>query len=202
LAATFPTLDAYLAALPEGLDSYPSCVVKGSVVRSMVSDGLFRTFAPDLPPTLKALVDSPPLASIWMPEVHQLSLLIAAHDGHFARAGGEAAFLGWGDRASQAMIKSPLYRAVFALAGPKLLLEGLARRAETLRRGTTLSVVDKGEGWAILHFRFPSALYTPLLLKARARSLRGAVEVGGGKRVAVHVEDVTATGCTFRVEYG
>jgi hypothetical protein len=197
----FPQLDAWIDGLPRGLLSYPECEVKGSILRTMVGEPFFRAMAPRLPDALRFAIESPPLASQWVPEVHQLGLMLAVADAHFASAGGEAAFLGWGDRASLAMLRSPLYRVVFAVGGPKLLLHGLSRRAQTLRRGTTFDLRDQGEGWAIVDFGFPRGLYTTLLLKARARSMRGALEAAGGRQVAVHMTDVGSTRVTFRVEY-
>lgn len=197
-----PQLDAYLESLPGGLEAFPSCVVKGSILRSMLGDGFFRPFARDLPPTLRALVETPPLATQWVPEVHQLALLLAALDGHFANAGGEAAFLSWGDRASAAMLKSPLYRVMFALAGPALLLDNMPGRMQALRRGTQFELVERSEGLARVHFRFPRGLYLPILLQARARSIRGALEMAGGKRATVRVVDTTPTSADFLAEYG
>jgi hypothetical protein len=194
--ASYPQLEAYLAGLPGGLDAYPSCEVKGSILRSMVSEPLFRPME-DLPEPLRKLVETPPLATQWVPEVHQLALMLASVDGHFVKAGGEAAFLAWGDRSSAAMLKSPLYRVMFALAGPGLLLDNMPGRLKALRRGTRFELVERGPRSARMSFGFPQGLYVPLMLRARARSIRGALEMAGGKHVAVQVADIGDTRASF-----
>jgi hypothetical protein len=197
-----PQLEVWLAGLPAGWLSYPECEAKGSILRAMVSEPLYRALAPSLPDPLRLLVEYPPLATQWVPEVHQLGLLLAAAEGHFAHAGGEAAFLGWGDRSSLAMLRSPLYRALFAVAGPRRLLDGFEKKAGALRRGTTFKLLGQDTGWAEIELGFPTGLYNELLLKTRARTIRGAVEAAGGKHTVVKIAAATPTRAVFRVEYG
>lgn len=199
--APLPALASYLDGLPAGLGSYPACEVKGTMMRAVLRDEVHRRFAADLPHELAKWVASPPLATQWVPEVHQLALMVAAYDGHFAAAGGEPAFLSWAQRGSAQTLSSPLYRAIFALAGPGLLLAGMSRRWGTLRRGTSLELVDQGAGWAEVEMRTPPRLYDDLLLRARARSFQSAVETAGGKAPSARILAVRETGARFRVEW-
>lgn len=196
-----PALDAWVAGLPQGLASYPSCQVKGTMVRAVLRDGVHERFAAQLPRELRQWVDSPPLATQWVPEVEQLGLIVAAYDGHFAGAGGEPAFLAWTQRGSQQALTSPVYKVMFAVAGPGLLLQGMSRRWSTLRRGTTLELVGQGSGWAEVEMRFEPRLYDDLLIRVRGRTFQSAVETAGGKNVSVRVESARETLARYRVEW-
>ena len=196
-----PALAAWMDGLPQGLASYPSCQVKGTMVRAVLQGGIHERFAARLPPELRRWVETPPLATQWVSEVEQLGLILAAYDGQFAGAGGEPAFLAWTQRGSQQALTSPVYRVMFAVAGPGLLLQGMSRRWTTLRRGTSLDLVSQGSGWAEVEMRFEPRLYDDLLLRVRARTFESAVETAGGKDVAVRIVTARETVARYRVEW-
>lgn len=197
----FPALDVWLGGLPHGLASYPSCQVKGTMVRAVLRDGVHERFAAKLPRELRQWVETPPLATQWVSEVEQLGLILAAYDGQFAAAGGEPAFLAWAQRGSQQALTGPVYKVMFAVAGPGLLLQGMSRRWSNLRRGTSLDLVGQGAGWAEVEMRFEPRLYDDLLLRVRGRTFLAAVETAGGKDVAVSILSARETVARYRVTW-
>ena len=76
----FPNVARYLTSLPNGLDSYPQCEVKGSVLRQLADSTPVPFPSQGLPPQLEALVETPPLPSDWIPEVHFNALMLAHED--------------------------------------------------------------------------------------------------------------------------
>ena len=75
-----PLLSAYLASLPEGLDSFPQVQQKGSIVQSFLDGVPIQTHLSSLPGPLADWVKHPPLASAWVSEVKGFALMLACAD--------------------------------------------------------------------------------------------------------------------------
>ena len=71
------SIDAYLATLPQGIDSYPEAGVKGSVVRAMFPDSERSRFpaADVVPAPAGEHILHPPAVSDWVPEAHHGALI-------------------------------------------------------------------------------------------------------------------------------
>jgi hypothetical protein len=76
------TVEEYLATLPDGIDSYPQALIKGSLVRIVCRDVDRSKVARVLPPRVSALLLDPPLPSAWTPEVWFLAMATAEYEAH------------------------------------------------------------------------------------------------------------------------
>lgn len=166
-ASSSRRLEAYLASLPAGLDSYPTCAQKGSVVRA------FLAGAPqlrNLPEPLRVLASEKPLATSWVPEVHTSALYLALADQHFPR---ESDFLAYCARRNADLLRSPMYRALLAIGSPAMMLQAIRMAWPLFHRGTSLAVIEKGPGRARLQMAFPPGVIPELI----ARGIQTAFSV-------------------------
>lgn len=153
-------LESYLGSLPAGLDSYPTCVQKGSVVRTFLAGG------PELralPEPLRVLASEKPLATSWVPEVHANALYLALADQHFPR---ESDFIAYCSRRNADLLRSPMYRALLVIGSPTVMLQTM-RVAWPLfhKGGVTLAFVDKGPGQARIRMAFPPYVVPELIAR-------------------------------------
>jgi hypothetical protein len=180
-------LSAYVAALPKGLDSHPECKAKASVSRTVITRGLFNGVT--LPAPLQALIDAPPPVTSWIPEVHHNALMSALVDTHFK--GNEEAFFGWVREANRALFRGPLYRMMFFLLSPDRLLNGLSRRWEQFRQGSTLELLDNTASSAVLRLTAPMDLHSSQSAKGLAIAFAIALECSGARKPTVELDHMT-----------
>lgn len=183
--ATLPRLRQYLDALPGGLDAYPGHVQKASVYRQFLAatpslDGL----AEHLPEPLAELVLAPAPASVWLPEVHVTALYFAAAD--FLRMTPAAYRQHW-YRVNRALLESPLYRVLMALASPERILRGAETRWKALHRGVTFTLTLEGPGQVGAALRYPAHLLPEAQADGYATAFQAAIELSGGKDTRFHV---------------
>src|SRR3974390_2161748 len=113
-AERFPTVARYLARLPNGVDSYPDCKMKGSLVRSMLVG--HRVEARDgLPSAVTHLLSFPPGSSDWVDQVAGRCVLRAVFDEHFRDA---ERFRVWAYENQRRLFSGPLYKILFWGIGP------------------------------------------------------------------------------------
>lgn len=185
MASAFPTLDEYLAQLPNGLDSFPSCTIKASVMR----DALAAKPVPDdpsLPEPIRAFLQSPPPVSSRVPEVLSNALLSTLFDVHFGGRDRQAAY-DWTRASTRALLRTPLYRVLFAVLSPERLLNGAAHRWHAFRQGTDVVMLDRGRGFAQLELTFPLGLHSDLTLFLLAAAFQAAVDCTGARENTVDV---------------
>lgn len=173
LAPELSATSAYLASLPAGLDSYPECRQKASVVLEFIAASPIAGVAERLPQPLADLITRPPLKSSWVPEVHAFAVYLAVADLHFP---DESRYIAHWDKVNRALMQHPLYRALFLLASPKMVLHGADRRWQTLHQGITLTVDSPRAGEATITLRYPPALMPPLIAKGLATGFHVAIE--------------------------
>lgn len=166
-------LGAYIASLPAGLDSYPSCVQKGSVVRTFVGGAPLLRDTQALPAPLRELAAQRPLATAWVPEVHATALYLALADAHFPK---EADFLAYCARRNGELLRSPMYRALLAIGSPTMMLQALRAGWPMFHRGMTLALVEKSPGNARLRLAFPPSVLPELVARAYGTAFFVAAE--------------------------
>lgn len=189
--ALFPATAAYVARLPNGLDSHPDCQVKASLYRSALEGRPIPRAAIDaLPPRLRTLVVNPAPVSAWIPEVQSLALLTAHLDAccssleDFERS----CYL-----RQRRLFDSPLYRVVVKLATPNLLLRTAALRWGALHRGTTLVVERNERGVAHLNMEHPAQLWDEPTRLALTAGFRALLDLCGARNSTVEVTEASPT---------
>jgi hypothetical protein len=171
----FEGLHAYIATLPRGLDSHPDHVVKGSLVRGVVSHPAILDARAALPPGLQSLVETPPPLSAWVRETHQAALRVALAD-----LIGAAEMLEFVRRDVRATLASPLYRVLFVFVGPRRVLNAAAARFIQFHRGIGLEAALTDEGGS-LRLTPPPGLFTPLVAESFGVSFAVVAQLAGAK---------------------
>ena len=189
-------VEDYLTSLPAGLDSYPEACIKGAVVCSL-AEGLGERLLRGqvLHPVAQRMIDDPPMANSWVPDVQLHVLYLAAMEVCFSGSTGASAFEEWIYLHTRQSLQSPLYRILFVVLSPGQVLRGLPRRWAAFHRGTTLDVVTVEKARAKLRFSCPPGLMPEAALIALRAVLRAAGAAAGAKLVAVELAE-SAPGCS------
>lgn len=157
----WPRLGAYLAGLPNGLDSHPQCQAKGSQFSFVLRCSPVQKLR-GLPPPLQALVDDVPLATSWVPEVHYMALCMAIVD--LGELDVDACARWWGVLVNS-MASSRVYGALLAMLTPGLVVRGSAQRWDRLHRGSRLRATANDDALE-LHLEFPEGLFDRFMCEA------------------------------------
>lgn len=180
----FPSLVAFLESLPHGLDSYPECTAKASMVLNLADD---RPPSPEdlaaLPPPLRRMSEHRPPVSSWISEVHSHAMMLALFDRGFNDL---PEFGAYAYKQGAALLSGRLYAAAFKFVSPSLLIKTAALRWGMFHRGTTCRAVQERDGFVRAHIEFPQGLFGDVILTGFAEGVRAAMDLatGGGATVA------------------
>ncbi|MBI5549224.1 MAG: hypothetical protein HY901_35515, partial [Deltaproteobacteria bacterium] len=135
-------MSAYLAGLPQGLQSYPACLVKGTVVRSFTADcvPLEKLEGLTLPAEVAAHLREPPLDCVWVPEVEMWATLLATRD---LLDLDDGAWLVWFEPRSREALTNPVLRLVMNFSSPELLLPLSQAYWAMTHKGSKLTIVER-----------------------------------------------------------
>jgi len=182
----YPRAHAYVAQLPQGLDSYPACRAKHDAIELLLerSDELLKD--PSLPePVLAALNGRP---GSWHPDAVVMAITLMARDRIFA---SDTEYMTFTYQSSSALFDRIIYRALMKLMSPTLLVMGSARRWTTFRSGTQLrSVGSKKVGRRMtgeVILSHPPGLFPDLFLHSLCHTFRAALDLSRGKGVEVRL---------------
>ena len=180
-----PLLSAYIASLPEGLESHPTFFQKGSVARSVVQAWPECQALQGLPPQLHALLAEPPLPSAWVPEAHGMALWLLAAD---VRCGGDASeFAKFSLGVNSTLLEQPMYRAAFRMLGAQMTVRAISAAWSMFHRGIEQSVTVDASSCAV-ELRHPPHLIAPALIPSYGTAfVAGLAVVGMKSRVEVGV---------------
>ena len=190
-------MEAYLAAVPRGLDGHPDCLHKGSVVRQVLKAFPIDKL-PKLPDPLQQFIDNPPLPSTWVREVHSTALYLAICDAQFP---SDDAYVEFSANFNRNLLRSPLYRILMLVATPNLLMKRAGMRWGALHRGSTLEVEPTGDKVFRGRVRYPTELFPVLLIQCFATAFQAAIEGSGGKNVRVTMRDRGAHQAEYDVSW-
>jgi uncharacterized protein (TIGR02265 family) len=193
---TSTRLARYLGGLPQGLDSYASCLAKGSVFRAMVEGAGLD--AGRLPAPLRRYLVEPPIPSEWLPEAHLAALVLSAADQ--LELDDEALFA-WARVRNRGLFEGTLYRALMALVPPTRLARFAPMRWAAFHRGTTLELGRVADDGLRAHLAFPPGLFDATVLVAYRAAFAAALEASGARHVEVEAEEVTSTAAHYRVRW-
>lgn len=186
-----PRLRQYLEGLPNGWDSHPRCQVKASTYRAGI-DGLAQRIEPaELPDPLADLIVHPRPVSTWVPEVHNIAMYMAISD---LRYPAREDFLDYMYRVFANFYASPLYRVLFFVASPKLMLKGSARTWGAVRRGTRLVLESGSDGKRNMgRIIYPQGLFNRISCECFARGIEAAYHAAGARSATVRITEWTPT---------
>jgi hypothetical protein len=186
----FPTLNAYVAQLPQGLNSYPEARSKGSLLRSSLEGHDVGRLIDDV---LRAVIESPPPAGVWVPAVHSDAVFHAVVDRFHPT---DERVIAWCEGRTLSMAKSPMYGALFRVSGPAILIRGTARFHGLAQRGTEMSAI-LDDHRARLHMSFPPHLHSRLNLLSNVGMFRGLIRITGGQTPQAKMTRFSATDADY-----
>jgi hypothetical protein len=201
MSGQYPSLDTYLARLPDGLASYPEALAKGATIRASIEAMPAEIRRGDgLPPRLRELLRDPPTTNAWGSEVEMWALVLAAYDTSFGTS-GVAAYDTWAYELNRRLLGGPLYRVLFAVISPERLFVGASKRWAAFHRGTTMDISDMAHGGGKLRLTTPASMLPRVAQVALAAGYRAAFDLAGGKGVEVTVEEQSSTCMTFTASW-
>lgn len=187
-------LQRYVAALPQGLDSYPQHTIKAAFARTLLDE--LSEPPRDLPGPIGALVDSPPVISARIPEVHHQALLLGVEEQVFD--GNTSAFLDSMLHMQRRLLNRKIYAPLLQLVDAPRLFKYAARRWNNFHRGTTLQVVNIISNEARISISHPQGLFSSLGREALAGGFRVAIEAGRSHEAEVVVIEASDERTDFR----
>lgn len=132
----YPRLAQYLAMLPDGLDSYPECRAKGSLIVSALEAHDTEGLGEGLPDAMVAMIRDPPSPGIWVAAPFSDAIFYAMCDAFYPE---DEAVLRWTVERTLRTANSRLYRAISRVTRPGTLLKMAAATHRLFQRGTDLS---------------------------------------------------------------
>lgn len=179
----YPRTAAYLAQLPEGLDSFAECEAKGSVVRKVYEFSALPLTG--LPATLQRLLDSPESATSWVPQCHTLALILAMVESRGLSDEQESL---WIREASTHLFSSPMYKILMWAATPRMVFKAANVRWSAFFRGNSLASHVEGRE-ATVYLDAPTGLFNHDLALVFVDVIHAAVnytrDEAGSARVAL-----------------
>jgi len=176
-------------------------MVKASVYRDSLESRSLDEVVGVIPGPLRELIEQPLPVTAWVPEVRSLSILIAVRDCHFSQdEAGLRAYEEWVFNRNRRLLQRPLYRALFLLLSPERLISGVEKRWSAFRRGTSLSVIERSGGRAVVAIRHPPHLLDPTAQLGMCAAFRAASVAAGARDVSSEVVCAaeTETRCELR----
>ena len=192
-----PCFERFVAGLPDGLDSYPQALAKGSLVRSALLDQPREVLAA-LPPPLRPWVDDPPFDNHWVSEARFGALVHAIAE---RRGFGEAACVAWTRRRNVALLSGPLYRVLMGADSPAAMLRRIELRWTHFHRGSTLAFEGFSDDGARLSLAFPAGIFDRLLLRSGGAAIAAALEVANARGVVVELEHAAEGFARYRARW-
>lgn len=190
-------MDAYIESLPNGLASYPGCQQKAQVVRQFLPLTERRKLEGLGPPEITAIIDEPPPATAWVPEVHATAIYLALRD----TMKSDDEFIDYAREMNRSLVSSPMYRILFAFVSPERVVRGAASRWGQMHRGTELHPRRVSTNDAVFRLTTPPNAVPEILARAYSTAYQTAVELSGGSNVTCQVAEGGPTGWTFNLKW-
>ena len=191
------TLERYIAALPDGLNSHAGFQIKAGFSRSLLEE--LPAPPRGLPGAVGELVEHPPMISAWIPEVHHQALILGVVERLYD--GDQDAFLELMLRMQRRLLGRKIYAPLLQLFDPGRLLKQAAKRWTNFHRGAKLTVGQAGDQEVRVDISHPPGLFSTPGRHALAGGFRAAIEAGRTHEAEVDVVDA-GTECTqFRLRW-
>lgn len=171
---------AYLSALPAGLSSYPQCCGKTSVWRNILELTDTTGLSEQLPEELAVLLTPPLVHGSWLPVAHSFAGHLLLRDCLFT---SDEAICDHFRRVDRQLLAGPLYRVLFAVASPSMMVHASDRRFGALFKGIAFRTESTGKDQVRIELTYPPALVPPLVGRLYLIAFEVAVELAGGEEV-------------------
>jgi len=190
-------LDTYLNRLPAGLESYPNMTIKGAIFRQFLKGVDVDLLRAALPPRLLSLVDNPPPANVWMPEVQSNAVFTVVAEVCFA---DEDAFMQYAYENNKEVLESPLYALLIRMLSPSRVVKLAAKAWGQMHKGTTLFADDHG-AYTLLRLDHPPHAYPRCMLLALSQGYLSAAHLAGEEAATAELIDEEVDGAAFKLNW-
>lgn len=188
-------LREYLAALPEGLSSYPECVSKATLLRSSIEGHEDARLGADLPAELVELYRHPPPATVWVPAAKVNAILHVVIDLYYPR---REDVIEWARRRTLRMRDNPIYARILRVTSVHALFRISQQLDRLFQRGTHITPhIEKGR--ARFELSHPPYLVSPINQVANVGMFEAMVEMTGGEDARCEMTASSPTGATFEM---
>ena len=190
----WPRVDAYLASLPDGIESHPTCQTKSALIRSALKvrpvEG--RSLA-GLPPVVAEMLENPPPATQWVGTVPHFTAQLAIGDLHDLQPHDYDEF--WYAHMKRLMT-GPVYSTFFRLISPSYLVRTSTMRWSQFYRGWHVEVkpVDAGLD---LRLRYPTHLLPPEAVQGFRGVWQAMIDVARSSKGRAELLDHDAHGAHY-----
>jgi hypothetical protein len=196
-AERFPQLASYLGTLPSGIDSYPQCLAKSSLLRAVIDELGGSRELEGTPLELARQIAEPEPPNAWIREVVYVAAHYALRD---ALEIDEEEMLQVTYRANRKLTESRMYRALATVASPQLLLKGAQLGWKLLHRGVSLRVSTVSHRAEVV-VRHPPGLWPKTAHRSAALGFRAVVEAAHGREPSARVLESRADGARFELNW-
>jgi hypothetical protein len=200
-ANRYPITARYLAHLPSGLDSHPTCLVKTDA-----HDGLreeFPTIGQDkgLPAIVQDFFNGH-YRETWLPEVVGSTLVHLVRDVSFKN---DDEYEAWAFENNSRLFKKPHYRVLMYIMSVTLLINGAAKRWNSLHQGSTVVadpvVKDGANCRSCTVLTFPPRVFDEIDMRNIGSGYRAAMTAVKAEQPSVVWENLTDSGVEFIVRW-
>ncbi len=197
----FPSAAKYLRGLPQGLESYPQCVIKTDVLRGLTDEFSDLSRLEPVPPPIDALLAGR-YPNPWFSEVAANALMLMIRDGRFE---SDEAFFSWYRHYIGQIFDKPAYRVMMHVFSTSLAVMGATRRWATFHRGSTLKAEaikkDGGRYRVGGTLSYPPRLFDRCLLQLIASTYLAALDANRAEEPEVSLEETSPTAARFRASW-
>jgi hypothetical protein len=200
-AIRLPATSKYLASLPRGLESFPSCAIRDVTIDTYVRDFGPLAEEPGLPEPVAELLRGR-LRDVWLPETTFQAANLVVRDLAFA---DDQTFFEWVFKANAELFEKPLLRSLMRVLSPTLIVIGATKRWGTFHRGSELvagrvsRTAGRDETVALL--RYPSGVFSPTFLTSLEQIFLAALAASRAKDPRVKVGAVGAAEAEYKVSW-
>lgn len=195
--ARFRELTSYLHLLPHGLESYPECRTKASLIRSSLDGHAFHPSWEQLPELLRETLRSPPLPVVWAPAVLAKAVFCVVADTYYPSVD---LVREWSHKRGLRLANSAAYRVLTRVTGVRNLLRATGRVNDMFQRGSGM-LVETHQLGATLRLSHPKHLHPPLSHIANQAGFLAILEATGAKDIVVDLARSDPTGAVYELRF-
>lgn len=200
MSRPYRSVHDYLERLPDGLDSYPQCVAKASLLSHALESRPISPPPGSVPEPVQRLIEQPPPVSAWIPEVTFNAAVLAIYDEVFGGTDSKG-FEDWVCDMNRQLFASPLYRVLFAFVSPSRLVSLSTSRWSAFHRGSTLTLLEARRDSSRIRLEFPPRLFGRVMLVGFTAGVRAAAMVAGARDASGELGEITDTFAEYTVQW-
>ena len=193
----YPRLAEYIRLLPDGLDSYPDCKAKGTLITSALQGHDTSDLGEGLPDSIVEMLRSPPHPAFWVPGTMSDAIFYTIVDSFYP---DEEAVLEWTRRRTLKTADSRMYRALSRVTGPAAIVRMAAAVHGLFQKGTNLSV-EGGRGDMAFELTHPPFLHGGLNHKVNCAMFEVLLDRAGAPDPVVEMTESAPTKATYHARW-